>query len=663
MAYTPNVVVPSSSPSAVLDRTQAMVANIYSALSRAGETWWGAVRIRYRTIGNPTWTYIPSAVAYTATTPHYDPGTTYNLSQYSFAGNFFAAGDYEIQVEVQTVVSGSPQDSGYSASSYFSMGTPPAAPTITSPTNGSTVDENINVTIGHATGQSSMQVQVLDGAAVQYDSGEQPSAGTGTTSSTLNFVPFAVTGVSRTVRARTKSSGGIWSGWASVSVNVVFTPPLVANLNYVRGVDHAGVGYKHALLISTSNTGTSPATVRFAVYVRELGSSDPVGEYVGEVPKIHTHMLIRYNGPRAGSWQVRLVAYSALGATSTTAWTTATTSAIPDILGPYKGVLLHDPAEVAGSQSGGVLASTTLNMLLNDKEATEDREVETALVPYAGREFPVAEFGEGGSQVYTVPLIHSEGLSSGSPQEDVNVASNGVPRVDLTDWSVGGGTVTRTQVNGVWYANVPINISWCYGQGIGVAGRFYAGRFTVRGTPGTFYNVSVTDNVAFGIWCVPADGISTRQIPASGVDVVEMKSAAAAGGPSLMLGIAFNTAVVQMGEVMVMEVGGVGQSIPTTYYWDGSSADDSEYTYDWAGVSQTSASIRTLKGHVIDRLRALIERRTVLCYRDRRGRRVYGVVRMDTIKDTHYGQTTGLEIARTYLETAPPSDLVTWPDP
>ena len=43
-------------------------------------------------------------------------------------------------------------------------------------------------------------------------------------------------------------------------------------------------------------------------------------------------------------------------------------------------------------------------------------------------------------------------------------------------------------------------------------------------------------------------------------------------------------------------------------------------------------------------LMAFIELRRVLCYRDKQGRKVFGVLDLDDVKDTPYGFVTGLTI-------------------
>lgn len=162
--------------------------------------------LRYRAVGSSTWTTLS--------------GSTPNAYR-DFDAGTFAVGDFEWQVRTY--------DNGglvgpYSGSRFFTAATPPAGPAITAPINGATVELASVLLQWSTSAQTHYQVQSLsdDSLTVYYDSGEIT-----TTSVRQAVVPLPVNSRYERVRVRIKNLG-LYSPWASVRVQVSYTPPSVA---------------------------------------------------------------------------------------------------------------------------------------------------------------------------------------------------------------------------------------------------------------------------------------------------------------------------------------------------------------------------------------------------------------------------------------------------
>lgn len=308
--------------------------------------------------------------------------------------NFLAAGNYEFRLEAWSAGTSVAVTQSYSNTVTSTMVTAAAAPTITTPAaNGAVIPTNpFTVAISFASGQTQGQVRVLDnGGAVVADTGAVAISGT-----TASFgVPFPTNGVARTIQART-SIGGVWSSWATRTVTVGYTTP-AAPTHTAAWEDTYALGGNHAVRITTTNpapTGTQPAVTQNVVEWRPVGSTVPLvaGTSVPGTP------LVWHAAPNFPV-QVRTTAYGANGTTTSSAW--ATVTGTPAI----RGVTIFDPANPSGIKC----------YRLNDDGVIDEESVESALLEFSGRQYPVAEFGAGTSRSIAVPLL--------SLRQDVDVAS------------------------------------------------------------------------------------------------------------------------------------------------------------------------------------------------------------------------------------------------
>lgn len=113
----------------------------------------------------------------------------------------------------------------YSAQAVFTAGDKPAAPTITEP-SGTIAVSRPNIAWSSAD-QASYQVQVLDDqSTVVWDTNEVVS-----TNKVVTVGVDLANNKTYTFKVRIKNADGLWSDWASVSLAVSFTPPLTPLLS------------------------------------------------------------------------------------------------------------------------------------------------------------------------------------------------------------------------------------------------------------------------------------------------------------------------------------------------------------------------------------------------------------------------------------------------
>lgn len=251
-----------------------------------------AYDLRYRLVGAGSWTNVHGAV----------PNQFYD-----FTAGALAAGDYEWQVSTTDSLG---VQGPYSPSEFFTAGDAPAGPTITSPTNGSTVDASDGVTWSTAN-QDVYQVRRVadvagapDTGTIYYDSGEVTS-----TEARSAGLSFPVNGRAEHVQVRVKYAG-LWSPWSTVAVDVSYTPPPVPLVVISSDPSTA------SLLFTITNpapAGGDPAAAYNDIYV-----DDGTGEE-RKATLQPTNTPWRYWTPVSGrdyANSVRVIAVAANGTTS-----------------------------------------------------------------------------------------------------------------------------------------------------------------------------------------------------------------------------------------------------------------------------------------------------------------------------------------------------------
>jgi len=229
-----------------------------------------AYDFRYRIIAAPSWT----TVSATSVNTYHD-----------VVGGTLATGDYEWQARTTDALG---LVGPYASSAFFTAATPPATPTITAPANGSTVAQNTGTLEWSVPTQTSFQVRKVadlagspNTATVYYDSGEVVS--TGARSAALTF---PTNNRWEHLQVRIKAAG-LWSTWASVRVQVAYTPPAVPTAVVTSNTPTGAV-----TIAATHPTpaGAEPAVTSFDVYrrvngdlgdgIRRAATVTPAGSFV-----------------------------------------------------------------------------------------------------------------------------------------------------------------------------------------------------------------------------------------------------------------------------------------------------------------------------------------------------------------------------------------------
>ena len=139
-------------------------------------------------------------------------------SWHDFTGGTFDPDDYEWQVRTADALG---EWGPWSTSSFFTAATPPPGPTITAPTNGSTVGLGYVVVQWSTPDQDAYELQHVEGGTVVTHLGP-------ITSSTTRTASFGGLANNTTVTFRVRTQyDGLWSAWAEVTVTVSYTPPAV----------------------------------------------------------------------------------------------------------------------------------------------------------------------------------------------------------------------------------------------------------------------------------------------------------------------------------------------------------------------------------------------------------------------------------------------------
>lgn len=164
-------------------------------------------RLRYRLTGATTWTTV------TKSTP---------ATHWTAPATALPAGTVEWQVRTYDALGAV---SSWSSSSFLSVATEPTLPTITAPTNGSTVVQSVTCTWSYPTQEAYEVRRVADATGTADPTTVYSDTGTVTTAAARSVaLTFAVNGRSEHVQLRVKATG-LWTGWADVLVHVSYTGP------------------------------------------------------------------------------------------------------------------------------------------------------------------------------------------------------------------------------------------------------------------------------------------------------------------------------------------------------------------------------------------------------------------------------------------------------
>lgn len=194
----------------------------------------------YRVAGGTTWTTV------TGTTPN---------QFHDFAGGTFAAGNWEWRVRTYDALG---VVGPYSAVVTFTAADKPPAPTISDPINGQTIAaENYTVVWSTPTQTAYQLRRIADNAGapnasiVYFDTGTVEQA-----TIRSRAVTFETNNRFEHVQVRIRNNG-LWSDWASVRVQISYTPPATPTAT----IAHTGGGAALMITATHPTPGTGQPTV------------------------------------------------------------------------------------------------------------------------------------------------------------------------------------------------------------------------------------------------------------------------------------------------------------------------------------------------------------------------------------------------------------------
>ncbi|ABS03191.1 hypothetical protein [Kineococcus radiotolerans] len=248
--------------------------------------------LQYRVVGSDTWTWRPQE---TPTASYTVPTGTFGDSQ-------------QIQWQVRTY-DAQGVVGPWSAASYFRAGTPPPAPTWTSPTNGGQIPTETFTAQWSSASQVSFEVRVSDTSGALIS-----TTGTVTSQQRQQRLTFPENNVTRRLAVRIQA-GGLWSPWATVTATVSYTAPAVTAVSVTADDVNGSIIVD---LVSPAPTGTQPA-VRFLDLYRRAGEGSE--ERVAANLPVST-VWTDWTPATGVEHAYRAVAHGANGVTSTSAPTT-----------------------------------------------------------------------------------------------------------------------------------------------------------------------------------------------------------------------------------------------------------------------------------------------------------------------------------------------------
>lgn len=324
--------------------------------------------LRYRSTGSPSWTTIG---------PTGSVNTTHSL-----APNALATDSYEWQVRTSDKLG---EWGPWSAIGFFSAANVPPTPTIVNPT----LDETMMVrdylvewsagveynryqvrTVGDAGGSP-------NNGLVYFSSGEVIS------SNTFHMVSFLTNNRTEHVQVRIRA-GGLWSEWASVRVDVAYTPPAVPVLTLTP---ESSLGRIKLELYNPPPSGGQPAAIRSTLLRRVAG--EVTWQTLTDIEDGGTYYDYTVSSGILYQYMV-----TALGSNDA-----VNTSILKEGSIELRGSWIHDPDDPP---------NTIRQFRYNDRGGDETYQTEVVHHTFAGRPLPVAEFGEAINQQIAVQLTVDE---------------------------------------------------------------------------------------------------------------------------------------------------------------------------------------------------------------------------------------------------------------
>jgi hypothetical protein len=361
-----------------IDRTQVQMFTWNFSDPNSGNTQ-GSYEIRARVSGTSPWTVTAGP-------------TNSSQSQHIWSANTFSANTWEWQVRTSD---NSGATGPWSTSSFFVASTAPSV-NITKPTSNEVIATNfVNVEWTIAGTQQQWYVMGYEGVGtsgnVVYDSDTQIG--------TAKQDAFLVNNNTTYTVAVMAMVGGLWSPWATRTFSTSYALPANPTITAVYH-DAFGLGFNHSIKITgiTNPTpiGAQPIVNTYDIWVREVGKPETAIKLMSGASGSVSNLI--WYSPKSGvAYEFATFMYANNLTESYSTWQapTGTQVRIP-------GFLVHD----------SVVPTQYVHMPLNDSGATDDMQMEAAVVTLQGREFPIAEYGDAVTRTIEVSLANSEGGTS-----------------------------------------------------------------------------------------------------------------------------------------------------------------------------------------------------------------------------------------------------------
>ncbi|MED4586677.1 hypothetical protein P9578_28380 [Brevibacillus choshinensis] len=300
--------------------------------------------LRYRMVGNVNWNDVSNV------TPN---------QFFDQPGSSLTKGQYEWQVRTYDQADAV---SPYSAQAVFTAGDKPVSPTILEPV-ATITGPRPNVSWSSAD-QTAYQVHVVDGVTTVWDTGEVISGN--------KMVTVGVdlsNNKTYTFKVRIKNADGIWSNWTQSSQSVSFTPPATPVITTSVQAEMVAIQ-----ITNPAPTGTQPNAAFNDLYRKE--STETVWTRIAsDVPVNGSY--VDYTPASGVSYDYKAIVTGDNGTIAESASKTASFT--------LKGVWLHSVMDPVG---------TIGNYPFDGNGRSSSWQTEVELMKFAGRDKPVAEFGE-----------------------------------------------------------------------------------------------------------------------------------------------------------------------------------------------------------------------------------------------------------------------------
>lgn len=309
--------------------------------------------LRWRKQGASTW----NSVSQVTTSQYYD-----------VPANTFPKGAIEWQVRTYDQAGLS---SPYSALAVFNTGDKPAIPTITAPTNGATVPVANPTVQWSSVGQTAYHLKVLDiNNALLWETIK-------TSTNKAQTVQYDMANsTDYKLAVAIKNADGLWSDFHTISIFVSYTPPAKPTVSIDKGQATVTLNITHPTPVSPEPTVTS-----VDIYRRKLGEST--------WKRIAVNLLTSYVDYTLASGETYEYKVRAHGDNGT-----FTDSDVVSTLIDFRGVWLFDTTD-----------KSTLHQFKMDTARTDDWNANGALMRFAGRRLPLAEFDDTESHSVSVDLV------------------------------------------------------------------------------------------------------------------------------------------------------------------------------------------------------------------------------------------------------------------